>query len=91
MKKKLIIGLLVILGLICTRYAISFVMQLNMAKSMQKTALPPVTVKTIESDAVQEKIPSPARVVSRYRVDVIARINGYLTKSYFKEGDYVEK
>ncbi|MBR1753617.1 efflux RND transporter periplasmic adaptor subunit [bacterium] len=91
MKKKLIIILLVILGLIAARYAISFLMQLNAAKAMKATALPPVTVGEIKSDSVQVSIPSPARIVSQYRVDVVARINGYLTKSYFKEGDFAKK
>ena len=91
MKKKLVIILAVVIGLIALRYAISFIMQLNMAKSMKASAVPPVTVSEIQTDSVPVKIPSPARIVSIYRVDVLARINGYLTKSYFKEGDYVKK
>ena len=91
MKKKLVIILAVVIGLIALRYAISFIMQLNMAKSMKASAVPPVTVSEIQTDSVQVKIPSPARIVSIYRVDVLARINGYLTKSYFKEGDFVKK
>lgn len=91
MKKKLIIALLVILGLIAGRYALSFVMQMSAAKSMKEMAMPPVTIGEIKNDSVQVVIPSPARVVSQYRVDVVARINGYLTKSYFKEGDFVKK
>ena len=91
MKKKLIIILLAILGLIAARFAISFLMQLNMARAMKSNAVPPVTVGEIENGLVQIKITAPARVVSQYRVDVVARINGYLTKSYFKEGDYAKK
>lgn len=91
MKKKLILIFVVVIGLIALRYAISFVMQFNMAKSMKASAVPSVTVGEIQSDSVQVKVPSPARVVSIYRVDVLARINGYLTKSYFKEGDFVKK
>ena len=91
MKKKLIIIISIILGLIAIRYAITFFMQINMAKSMKNATVPPVSVSEIQEDSVQEKVPSPARIVSQYRVDVIARINGYLTKSYFKEGDYAQK
>jgi membrane fusion protein (multidrug efflux system) len=91
MKKKLFIILAVVIALIAIRYSISFIMQLNMAKSMKASALPPVVVDEIKGDSVQVKIPSSARIVSQYRVDVIARINGYLTKSYFKEGDFARK
>jgi membrane fusion protein (multidrug efflux system) len=40
---------------------------------------------------VRREFDAPARVMAKYRVEVLARINGYLTKSYFKEGDFVKK
>ena len=91
MKKKIIIILSVTLLLIFVRYVISYAMQFAAAKAMKASALPAVTVGEITTSSVQVKIPSPARIVSKYRVDIVARINGYLTKSYFKEGDFAKE
>lgn len=52
---------------------------------------PSVTVQAIGTQKVIRKFEAPGRVVSKYRVDVLARISGYLEKSYFKEGDYVKQ
>jgi len=38
-----------------------------------------------------KKFEAPGRIQSVSRIDVVARISGYLTKSYFKEGDIVKK
>ena len=53
-------------------------------------ATPAVTVDTVGEANVVRQFEAPARVMAKYRVDVLARISGYLTKSYFKEGDYVK-
>ncbi len=55
----------------------------------------PVQAATVVVDSVKEEdvIPSfeaPGRVVSKYQVSIMARISGYLQKSFFKEGDYVK-
>ena len=51
---------------------------------------PSVTVGVVESANVRREFEAPARVMAKYRVEILARISGYLTKSYFKEGDYVK-
>ena len=51
---------------------------------------PSVTVDTVKSASVRREFEAPARVMAKYRVEVLARIDGYLTKSYFKEGDFVK-
>lgn len=91
MKKKIIIGLAIVLGLIAIRFIFSASMQLMMAKGMKAGAVPTVTVGTITDEEVLMQREAPARVLSDRRVDVVARIDGYLTKSYFKEGDFVKK
>ena len=55
-----------------------------------KMSVPAVTVEDVETRSVVRQFESPARVMSKYRVNILARISGYLTKSYFKEGDYVK-
>ena len=52
---------------------------------------PQVIIDTVDEDDVTWTFEAPGRVVSKYRVDVLARISGYLRESYFKEGDYVKK
>lgn len=59
-------------------------------QSMKNKPAPSVTVQEIENQSVIRSFEAPGRVVSKYRVDVLARISGYLQKSYFKEGDYVK-
>ena len=59
-------------------------------KAMKNKPAPSVTVQEIENQSVIRSFEAPGRVVSKYRVDVLARISGYLQKSCFKEGDYVK-
>ena len=66
--------------------------QIDKAKSAnarKKMAAPAVSVQEVEMQNLVRQYEAPARVTAKYRVDVLARISGYLTKSYFKEGDYV--
>lgn len=63
----------------------------NTAKQRAQMRTPAVTISTVETESVERQFQATARVVAKYRVDVLARISGYLTKSYFNEGDYVHK
>lgn len=65
--------------------------KINTAKQRAQMRTPAVTVSTVETENVERQFQATARVVAKYRVDVLARISGYLTKSYFNEGDYVHK
>lgn len=58
-------------------------------KAMANRPAPSVTIQEIETKSVIRSFDAPGRVMSKYRVDVMARISGYLLKSYFKEGDTV--
>lgn len=60
-------------------------------KKMKAGKLPGVTVEEIQTRDVIKKFEAPGRIQSVSRIDVVTRINGYLTKSYFKEGDIVKK
>lgn len=91
MKKNIIILVSVILIAIIGRFVFSMYGQIMMGKMMAKNATPSVLVGKIGEASVIKEIEAPGRIVSKYRVDVMARINGYLTKSYFKEGDNVRK
>ena len=59
----------------------------------QKAAAIPKSVQTMNPlpmDVYSESN-SAGRVEAKYSVDIVARINGWLQKSYFEEGDKVKK
>ncbi len=91
MKKNIIIILSLIIGAILVRYGITVFNNIKSGNALKNRPAPQVTVDTIQERSIIRTYEAPARVVSKYRVDVLARISGYLTKSYFKEGDYVKK
>ena len=90
MRNKIILIIVVVLALILGRWLISNFDKAKTAKQRALGAIPAVTVTEVGSRYVTRQFQANARVVSKYRVDVLARISGYLTKSYFKEGDYVK-
>ncbi len=91
MKKKIIIILIVMLSLIGLRLAYSYFISFAKIKAMKNLPPPDVVVESVKDDAIIRVFESPGRVVSKYQVSILARISGYLEKSYFKEGDYVKK
>ncbi len=90
MKKKILLILIIALVAVGMRFLWSSVGSLMKQKS-RATLLPPeVTVDKIKEENVIRSFDAPGRVVSKYQVSIMARISGYLQKSYFKEGDYVK-
>ena len=90
MRKNIIIILSIVFVLIFVRFISSTVSKSSSAKQKRSMSAPTVTVDTVKSEYVRRELDAPARVMAKYRVAVMARINGYLTKSYFKEGDFVK-
>lgn len=90
MKKKIIIVVLAVLLAIATRFIISAAGSYMKKNSAKNRPAPNVVVDTISERDVIQSFEAPGRVVSKYQVSVMARISGYLQKSYFKEGDYVK-
>lgn len=91
MKKNIIIFLSVIIAAIMIRYGFSIFANFMQGKAMRSKPAPTVAIQEIENKNVIRTFEAPGRVVSKYRVDVLARISGYLQKSYFKEGDFVKQ
>lgn len=89
MRKKITIIICVIFGLILFRFLLTEFNTHMMKIKMQKVAMPEVIVEQVGSKDIIKKYESPARVVAKYQVNVEARIDGYLQRSYFKEGDFV--
>lgn len=90
MRKKIIIGILILFALILLRSIISSVNTHLNREKMMKSATPEVVLTKVASTDIVRKYEAPARVVSKYQVNVESRISGYLLKSYFKEGDFVK-
>ena len=91
MKKNIIIFIAIIIAAIAIRYGFSVFSEIMQGKAKQNRPAPNVVVNTIEEKSVIRNFEAPGRVMSKYRVDVMARISGYLQKSYFKEGDRVKQ
>lgn len=91
MKKKIIILLAVLLTAIVLRFLFSAwgTHMQNMHMKAQMAA--PVTVTVVGKVMKQKSYTIPGRVLAKSRIDIVARIDGYLTHSYFKEGDYVRR
>lgn len=90
MRKNVIIIILVAITLILSRMLISNWDKIKTTNLRKNASVPAVTVAKVETKYVVKQFEAPARIVAKYRVSILARISGYLTKSYFKEGDYVK-
>lgn len=90
MRRNIFIIVFVLLALVFGRMLLTNMDSAKSAKARQSMMTPSVTVTTVGTRDVVRQFSANARVMAKYRVDVLARISGYLTKSYFKEGDYVK-
>lgn len=91
MKKIIIITLSIFVLAIVARLLTYQITGFISAKNMRNSKAPGVTIQEVETRNVIKKFEAPGRIQSVSRIEVVARINGYLTKSYFKEGDLVKK
>lgn len=90
MRRNIITIIAIIALFILGRMFLSHISNANSAKAKASAGIPSVTVDTVKTENVRREFTATARVMAKYRVDVLARISGYLTHSYFKEGDYVK-
>lgn len=90
MRKNIFIIVFVLFALVFGRMFLANMDKEKSVKARQSKMTPSVTVAEVESRDVIRQFGANARVMAKFRVDVLARISGYLTKSYFKEGDYVK-
>lgn len=90
MRKNIIIIVSIVVLLIVGRLLITHMDKAKSDKARSGMMTPAVTVEEVGVRNVTRQFTANARVMAKYRVDVLARISGYLTKSYFKEGDFVK-
>ena len=90
MKKTIIIIVAVIIAAIAIRFGISAYNNYKTGLRQSQRSAPSVTVDPVQDADIIRSFEAPGRVTSKYQVNVLARISGYLQKSYFKEGDFVK-
>ena len=90
MKKKILLIIIIALVAIGFRFVTSSIGGMMKQNARLNVAPPNVVVQQIEENNVIRTFDAPGRVVSKYQVSIMARISGYLQKSFFKEGDYVK-
>ena len=90
MKKIVIITLAIIIAAIRFRLGFSKYSQTMKIKLAMSKPAPDVVAEPVEEHSIIRTFEAPGRVTSKYQVNVLARISGYLEKSYFKEGDFVK-
>ena len=91
MKKVIIITLSIAIVAVLARFLTYQFQGFQAAKRMKMAGAPGVTIQAVEARDVTKKFEAPGRIQSVSRIDIVARVSGYLTKSYFKEGDVVKK
>ena len=75
MKKTIVIILAVLLGAIIARYSVTVLNNIKTGKAMKNKPAPQVVVEAIQEKSIIRTYEAPGRVVSKYRVDVLARIS----------------
>ena len=90
MKRNILIIIALLVGVIVLRFGFDAFMKGMAGRAAKNKPAPEVTVAQIEEKEVIRSFEAPGRVVSKYQVNVAARIAGYLQKSFFKEGDFVK-
>lgn len=90
MKKRIIIIFALIVLAIAVRLFMGSILGFLQGKKFSRYIAPDVTVTEVKSRKVRKSFEAPGRVEARYQVNIVARISGYLLKSYFKEGSDVK-
>lgn len=77
--------------LVILRWGAGKIGEIMRGKYMAQAMIPKVTLGQIKQATVSKTLEVPGRVSAKYSVDLVARVDGYLQKSHFKEGDFVKK
>ena len=91
MKKILIVSSVVILLLVGVRFFLVKQGENQRAQQLKLSSIPVVQLDEVTEKEVYKSIEIPGRVQSTDKVDLIARIDGYLQKKHFSEGSFVKK
>lgn len=91
MKKNIIIICVIIALALIARFFYATIMGFIKGKAVGLAAAADVEVQKVKTLSIRKSFEAPGRVVSKYQVKIVARVSGYLEKSYFNEGSCVKK
>ncbi|MBR2069021.1 MAG: efflux RND transporter periplasmic adaptor subunit [Candidatus Gastranaerophilales bacterium] len=91
MKKLSTIVIIAILAAIAFRFINIKFGEFQRTKIAKANAVPSVEVAFVEEHDISKSIEIAGRIESTDKVDLVARIDGYLQKKHFSEGDFVKK
>ena len=91
MKKATTIIIAIIIAAIALRFVNIKYGEFKKNEQNKLNAIPTVMVDTIKEHNISKSIEIAGRIESSDKVDFVARIDGYLQKKHFQEGDFVKK
>ena len=91
MKKLTKLVVIVILCAIAFRFISVKFGEMQRNKINQANAVPTVQVDAVKESEISKSIEIAGRIESSDKVDIVARVDGYLQKRHFQEGDFVKK
>ena len=91
MKKGAIVAVLVIIVLIGIRFSIVKFSEISRGKALMAARTPDVVLAEVSDAEISKTVEIAGRIESTDKVELVARIDGYLQKKHFAEGDYVKK
>ncbi len=89
--KKVLIAVIIIVVAIALRFVSVKFGDIQRAQMNKANAEPMVQVDTIKEQGISKSIEIAGRIESSDKVDLVARVDGYLQKKHFSEGDFVKK
>ena len=91
MKKILIITAILVLGFVGLRFVLTKFGEFQQGKILKSRAVANVELSEVKKTDIYKTVEIPGRIQSMDKVDLVARVDGYLQKKHFQEGDYVKK
>ena len=91
MKKITRITILILILAVAFRFISIKFGEYQRHQQSKANAVPFVQMESVKEDEISKSIEIAGRIESSDKVDIVARVDGYLQKKHFKEGDFVKK
>ena len=91
MKKIAVISIIIIVVLIGARFSFVKFGEMKRGQALLVARTPEVHLSEVEEKEISKSVEIAGRIESVDRVELVSRIDGYLQKKHFQEGDFVKK
>ena len=91
MKKIIKLIILIIVCAVAFRFLSVKFGEMQRNKMNKMNAVPTVQLDSIKENEISKSVEIAGRLESSDKVDIVARVDGYLQKKHFAEGDFVKK